>query len=180
MPIAIELPGLGNGYRLGAGVRVTSGAAAGRQLYCTASAGDILFCDGRAEANLVRFGGVQPGDMVHVDNRAFLAFCYYYRYHISDDPLNDFLRFDGKPLYPQHVVPLASPLMRVPYSGQYERNLLWIHHTHDASLCPPQGIMYKQAVEAAQGPEKAREKFRLQWTENAEHVTPLPQPTKNG
>src|SRR3546814_14821797 len=62
MPIAIELPGLGNGYRLGAGVRVTSGAAAGRQLYCTASAGDILFCDGRAEANLVRFGGVQPGD----------------------------------------------------------------------------------------------------------------------
>jgi hypothetical protein len=28
-------------------------------------------------------------------------------------------------------------------------------------------------VEAAQGSEKAREKFRLQWTENAEHVTPL-------
>src|SRR3546814_16257070 len=84
MPIAIELPGLGNGYRLGAGVRVTSGAAAGRQLYCTASAGDILFCDGRAAANLVRLGGVQPGDLVHDDNHAFLAFCYYYSYHNSD------------------------------------------------------------------------------------------------
>src|SRR3546814_17379385 len=32
-------------------------------------------------------------------------------------------------------------------------------------------------LEAAQGPEKAREKFRLQWTENAEHVTPLLLPT---
>jgi hypothetical protein len=177
LPIAIEVPGIGAGYRLGAGVRVTSGEAAGRQLYCTSSVGDILFCDGRAEANLVRFGGVKPGDTVHVDNRAFLAFCYYYRYHISDDPLNDFLRLDGEPLYPQHGVPLASPLMGVPYSGQYEGKLLWIHHTHDASLWPPQGIIYKQAVEAAQGPEKARERFRLQWTENAEHVTPLLLPT---
>src|SRR3546814_17583639 len=99
MPIAIELPGLGNGYRLGAGVRVTSGAAAGRQLYCTASAGDILFCDGRAQANLVSFGGVPTGDTVPVDHHAFLAFCYYYRFHISDDPLNDFRSLDGEPLY---------------------------------------------------------------------------------
>src|SRR3546814_4226046 len=67
--------------------------------------------------------------------------------------------------------------MCVPYSGQYEGKLRWSHHTHDASLCHPQGIIYKQAVEAAQGPEKAREKFRLQWTENAEHVTPLLLPT---
>lgn len=173
LPIAVHVPGLGNGYRLGAGVRISSGAAAGRVLYCTQFIGDLLFCDGRADANLERFGGVAAGDMVHVDNRAFLAFCYYYRYHISDDPLNDFLRLDGEPIYPQHGVPLASALMGVPYSGQYEGKLLWIHHTLDASLWPPQGVIYKQAVEAAQGPEKARERFRLQWTENAEHVPPM-------
>jgi hypothetical protein len=173
LPIAVHVPGLGEGYRLGAGVRILTGAAAGRQLYCTQFIGDLLFCDGRAEANLERFRGVAAGDMVHVDNRAFLAFCYYYRYHISDDPLNNFLRLDGEPIYPQHDVPLASPLMGVPYSGQYEGKLLWIHHTHDASLWPPQGIIYKRAVEAAQGPEQARDRFRLQWTENAEHVTPL-------
>src|SRR3546814_16432926 len=78
MPIAIELPGLGNGSRLGAGVRVTSGAAAGRQLYCTASEGDILFCAGRADAKHVRFGCWKPGDMVPVDTHAFLPFVYYY------------------------------------------------------------------------------------------------------
>src|SRR3546814_3649784 len=79
MPIAIELPGLGNGYRLGAGVRVTSGAAAGRQLYCTASAGDMLFCDGRAEANLVRFGGVRSeehtSELLSLMRISYAVFC---------------------------------------------------------------------------------------------------------
>ncbi len=173
MPIGVEVKGLGEGYRSGTGVRVVSGAAQGRQLYCTKSIGDMLFCDGRAEANLKRFRGVQVGDQVHVDNHAFLAFCYAYRHHISDDPLNDFLRVDGQPIYPQHGLPMQSPLMGVPYSGQYEGKLLWIHHTHDASLWPPQGVIYKRAVEQAQGAEKARERFRLQWTQNAEHVPPM-------
>jgi hypothetical protein len=177
LPIAVELADLPPGYRLGAGVRITNGDAAGRQLYCTGFVGNLLFCDGHGDANLIRFTGVKPGDQIHVDNHAFLAFCYYYRHHLSSDALNDFLRLDGVPLYPQHDVPLASPLMGVPYSGRYEGKLLWIHHTHDASLWPPQGIIYKQAVEAAQGHEKARECFRLQWTENAEHVTPLLLPT---
>src|SRR3546814_17182819 len=91
--------------------------------------------------------------------------------------MNDFLRLGGEALYPQHGVSLAAPLMGAPYSEQDEGRRLWIHRTHDAALWPPQGIIYKQAVEAAQGPEKAREKFRLQWTENAEHVTPLLLPT---
>jgi hypothetical protein len=176
-PVAVELEDVGGGYRQGAGVKILSGDVAGRQLYCNQPVGNVYFCDGRGEANLQRFIGVKAGDLVHVDNHAFLAFCYYYRYHLSDDPLNDFLRVDGKSIYPQYDVPLASPLMGVPYSGQYEGKLLWIHHTHDASLWPPQGIIYKRAVEQAQGPEKAREKFRLQWTENAEHVPPMMMPS---
>ena len=173
LPIAVELKGVGSGYRRGAGVKITSGDIAGRQFYCTQPVGDLFFCDGRAEANLQRFRGAKVGDMTHVDNHAFLAFCYSYRHHISDDPLNDFLRLDGQPLYPQHGLPAQSPLMGIPYSGQYEGKLLWIHHTHDASLWPPQGVIYKRAVEQAQGPEKARERFRLQWTQNAEHVPPM-------
>ncbi len=90
-PYAIELGGLGSGYRLGTGVKVLTGAAAGRQLYCTGFAGDVFSCDGSGEANLARFGGVEPGDQVHVDNRAFLAFCYYARHHVLDDPQFDAL-----------------------------------------------------------------------------------------
>jgi hypothetical protein len=179
LPIAVQVKGVGAGYRLGTGVRVVTGKAAGRQLYAMNVGGDVFFCDGRREANIQRFTDVAVGDEVHVDNRAFLAFCYYYRHHISSDPVFDFLRINGAPLYPQHELPLQSPLMGVPYSGQYEGKLLWVHHTHDSSLWPPQGVIYEQAVLSAQGAKRAAEKFCIRWTENAEHVPPgfLPSPS---
>jgi hypothetical protein len=172
LPIAIEVKGLGAGYRQGAGVRIMSGKAAGRQLYTMECCGDLLFCDGRREANILRFTDVAAGDEVHVDNRAFLAFCYSYRHHISADPMFDFLRINGEAIYPQHGLPLQSPLMGVPYAGQYEGKLMWVHHTHDSSLWPTQGVIYGEAVLSAQGPEKKAEKFCMRWTENAEHIGP--------
>jgi hypothetical protein len=172
LPIAIEVKGVGTGYRQGAGVRVTNGKAAGRQLYAMDICGDVFFCDGRREANLLRFTDVAAGDEVHIDNRAFLAFCYSYRHHISADPMFDFLRINGEPIYPQHGLPLQSPLMGVPYSGQYEGKLMWVHHTHDSSLWPTQGVIYGQAVLNAQGPERTAQQFCMRWTENAEHISP--------
>ena len=172
LPVAIEVKGVGAGYRQGAGVRIVSGKAAGRQLYALEVCGDLFFCDGRREANLLRFTDVAVGDQVHIDNRAFLAFCYAYRHHISADPMFDFLRVNGEPLYPQHGLPLQSPLMGVPYSGQYEGKLMWVHHTHDSSLWPTQGVIYGQAVLDAQGPERTAQKFCMRWTENAEHISP--------
>jgi hypothetical protein len=117
----------------------------------------------------LRFTDVAPGDEVHVDNSRWLAYGYYTRHHVMPDPQFDFLRVDGRPIYPQHKLNDLSPLMGVCYSGQYEGKLMWVHHTHDASLWPPQGVIYADAVAAAQGEEAAREKFRLRWTENAEH-----------
>jgi PKD domain len=60
--------------------------------------------------------------------------------------------------------------MGVSYTGHYEGKLLWIHHTHDSSLWPSQGIIYEGAVNQCQGAKAAAEKFRLQWTQNAEHI----------
>ncbi|GMU77447.1 MAG: hypothetical protein AMXMBFR46_02480, partial [Acidimicrobiia bacterium] len=102
---AIEIAGLPDGYRLGTGVRIMSGDAKGRQLYAMATAGDVFMCDGQGDANLLRFDGVKVGDEVHVDNRKFLAFCYYHRHHVMDDPQFDGLKLDGIPIYPQHPVP---------------------------------------------------------------------------
>jgi hypothetical protein len=172
LPVAIEVKGVGEGYRQGAGVRVVSGKASGRQLYTMNTCGDLFSCDGRGEANIKRFADVEVGDQVHIDNHAFLAFCYSYRHHISLDPMFDFLRLNGVPLYPQHGLPLQSPLMGVPYSGQFEGKLLWVHHTHDSSLWPPQGVIYQEATIRAQGAERAKERFCLRWTENAEHIGP--------
>jgi hypothetical protein len=171
-PYALEITGLPDGYRLGAGLRMVSGNAKGRQLYCIGTAGNLFAGDGHGEANLERFNGVLAGDEVHVDNRKFLAFCYFHRHHIMSESQFDGLRMAGRPIYPQHPVPLMSPLMGVSYTGHFEGKLLWIHHTHDSSLWPSQGIIYEGATKQAQGAEGAAQRFRLQWTENAEHIGP--------
>ncbi|MFI5040368.1 MAG: PKD domain-containing protein, partial [Acidimicrobiales bacterium] len=173
LAVAVEIQGLPDGYRPGAGLQLKSGEAAGRQLYCMTTAGNVFACDGHGEANLQRFNGVKAGDEIHVANRKFLAFCYFHRHHVMDDAQFDSLRVDGVPVYQQHPIPRMSPLMGVSYTGHYRGKLLWIHHTHDSSLWPSQGIIYQGAVLQAQGSEGAAERFRLQWTENAEHIPPM-------
>ncbi len=170
LPIAVEIPGASSGYQLGTNVRITSGQAAGRSLYVMYFVDDLMVCDGAGEASNLRFTDVVPGDSVHLDNHAFLAHCYYSRHHVTDEPKWDFYKVDGNPIYPQHELPANSPFMGVAYSGQYEGKLLWVHHTHDASLWPSDGVVYQSQVLRAQGEEAAERKFRLRWTENAEHV----------
>jgi hypothetical protein len=172
LPFAIEVDGLTGGYGLGTGVRIASGKAEGRQLYATGVAGNVFSCDGTGDANVLRFEGVQPGDEVHIDNRRFLAYCYYAHHHLlDDDPLFDSLRVDGIPIYQPHLVPDWSPFMGVCYSGVYEGKVMWIHSTHDSSVWPAWGTQYHSAVLQGQGPEGAAQNFRIRWSEYAEHAS---------
>ncbi|WP_261555283.1 PKD domain-containing protein [Frankia tisae] len=168
-PYAVEIEGLKGGYRVGTGVKILTGKAAGRSLYATGAAGDVFACDGQGDANVLRFKGVEPGDEVLVDNRRFLAYCYFARHHVTDDPAFAHLLVDGRPIHPQHPVPRMSSLMGVCYSGQYEGKVLWLHHTHDSSVWPAWGTLYDRAVRQAQGEAGARANFRIRWTEYAEH-----------
>lgn len=172
VPMAIQLEATPGGYLLGTGVTLTSGAAAGRQLYCMNGAKDLVLADSDGEASNLRFTGVQSGDRVYVNNRPFLAYCYYYRHHLLPEREYDFLRPDGKPVFAQYELPEMSPFMGVRHTGRYEGKLMWVHHTHDSSLWPPQGLGFKANVEKEYGGEEAHRKFRLRWTENAEHVPP--------
>lgn len=169
LPMAVELEDVGPGYRLGAAVKPVSGEAAGRALYCASVADNVYYCDGEGEANLLRFKDVSPGDEVHIDNRKFLAYHYFARHHLMEDMQFDVFRVDGRAIYPQHPVPRQSALMGVGYSGQFKGKLIWVHHTKDSSLWPPQGVIYRDAVLKAQGENGAKERFRLRWIENAEH-----------
>jgi hypothetical protein len=172
LPLAVELDGEPDGYALGAGVRMVSGAAAGRQLYNIAGVGNVWFCDGASEASNLRFTGVEPGDQVELDNRDFLAYCYYYRHHLLDASEFDFLQLNGKPIYPQYEQPEMSPFMGMVHTGRFDGKMMWVHHTHDASLWPVQGIGMRNNILRECGPEELTRKFRLRWTENAEHVPP--------
>jgi len=171
-PMAIQLENVPAGYLLGTGVRIASGAGAGRQLYCIHAVGDIVLCDGEGAASNARFDGIQPGDEVHIDNHAFLAFCYAYRHHLLPPAAWQCLTVDGNPLYDQYELPEMSAFMGTPHSAEYEGKLMWVHHTHDSSLWPPEGLGMKNNVERVCGPEEAARKFRLRWTENAEHGPP--------
>jgi PKD domain len=170
-PFAIEVQGLSGGYGLGTGVEVVSGKAAGRQLYATGVVGNVFACDGTGDANVLRFADVLPGDEVRINNRNFLAYGYYARHHLIDDPQFDSLLVDGKPIYPQHDVPDWSPFMGTCYSGQYQGKVMWIHSTHDSSVWPAWGTAYHRAVLGAQGPDGAANNFRIRWNEYAEHAT---------
>jgi plastocyanin len=171
-PMAVELADVPPGYVLGAGVRLTSGAAAGRQLYCLNGVDNVLLCDGEGEASNKRFSGVEPGDAVHFSNRQFLAYCYMHRHH-SNAVEVDYasLRVDGVPIYPQYEIPEMSPFMATCHTGKFDGKMMWIHHTHDASLWPSQGIGMRNNVIRERG-DQADDYFVLRWTQNAEHVPP--------
>ena len=110
-----------------------SGPAAGRAAVLHQRRRDVLLCDGEGEASNLRFTGVLPGDEVHVDNHAFLAFCYYYRHHLTNAEVDyDSLRLDGRPIYPQYEIPEMSPFMGTVHTGRFEGKLMWVHHTHDS------------------------------------------------
>ncbi len=171
-PMAIQLDKTPSGYLLGTGVRILTGQAAARQLYCIKGVGDVLLCDGEGEASNLRFQGVVAGDEVHVDNHAFLAYCYYYRHSVTSTEVDyGALRVDHRPVYPQYESPELSPFMGTVHTGRYDGKLLWIHHTHDASLWPSQGIGMKNNVARERG-SAADDYFCLRWTENAEHGMP--------
>jgi len=131
-----------------------------------------VLCDGEGEASNLRFTGVQVGDEVHVDNHALLAYCYAYRHHLTRQEVDySCLRVDDIAMYPQYDIPEMSPFMGTVHTGRYDGKLLWVHHTHDSSLWPSQGIGMKRNVERERGAD-APKYFRLRWVENAEHVGP--------
>lgn len=171
-PMVVELEDTLDGYLLGSGIRLIDGAAAGRQLYCMNGVGNLLLLDGEGEASNLRLTGVKPGDSVQFDNRAFLAFCYYARHHLLESPEYDQFRLGSTPIYRQYEQPYLSPFMGVRHTGKFDGKMLWIQHTHDASLWPSHGVGMKNNVEREVGHARSRECFRLRWLQNAEHVPP--------
>ena len=158
----------------GARITITSGAAAGRQLYCVNAAEGLLVGSSIGEAQTLLFDGVEVGDEVHVDNRDFLAFCYSYRHCQQPADRLRRLSVDGRPIHPQHVAkgdgesssPVFGPIGN---TGAIRRPLFLIQHTHDTSGWPAGGVSYADRVKSELG-DAADERFRFWWLDHAEHV----------
>lgn len=170
--VGIILEETPKGYMIGAGLAISSGAAAGRTLYCTSQAGSTYLANAIDEAGNLRFAGAKPGDRIQITNRPFLAYCSWYRHHVvaADEGFaNEML--DGKPLYPQRPVQVPATI----FSGgrntaRFEGKMIWYQHTHDTAVWPAPAFYYKQEIEKAQGEKGARDRYRLRFTEYAHHI----------
>jgi hypothetical protein len=155
-----------DGFLQGSSIKILSGAAAGRQLWCIgASRAGMLLADGIGADGNARFSGVEPGDEIELDNRRYLAYCYRYRHVVDvDDPAMAHLHVDGKALFPQQVSKPNTPPPHMGvygWEGRYTGKVLTVQHTHDSSIWPrlhawPEG--------------EAEGRWVLQWLQNAEHV----------
>lgn len=155
----------------GARITILSGAAAGRVLYCSQYANGLIIGSSIGEAQTLLFDGVEIGDRIHVDNRDFLAYCYYYRHHISASP-SPKLSVDGQPIYPQYDDPpmSSSPVFgTVPRHDHIRRPTFLLQHTLDTSGWPAGAVECEARVREYLG-DRFDEQFRLWWIENAEHI----------
>jgi hypothetical protein len=174
---AVALEGIDSsvGYLQGASMRIATGKAAGRQLWCTGvmQDGALLLVDGIGEAGNLRLADVEPGDEIILDNRMYLAYCYRHRHLVdSADPAQSHLVLDGRPLYPQRAqTPLVMPptMGVASFEGRFTGKALTVQHTHDSSIWP-RDHRY----------EGAEDRWVLRWTEHAEHVPASVLPPSEG
>lgn len=122
------------------------------------------------------FDGVEPGDVVEIDNRDWIAFCHLYQHDVEWNVPglheanarvpNDYDRFamDGNPVFPQ--VPTAQYDLNVvtPFPGK----MIYIGATHDVAIWPSKITLFDQYVRKALG-ETASDNYRLWWVENSTH-----------
>lgn len=135
----------------------------GRELWCTGAVGDVNV----AVLDPVGFQGVQPGDVVEVDDRDFLAFVHFHRHLVSDryPTMRQFV-VDGSPLYPQRDVPIDD--RRALGTGRFRGKMILLQHAHDRECWPSCGDVYARLVG-----EDSDDRFRLWWVENASHFVPI-------
>jgi hypothetical protein len=159
---------------IGCRIQIQSGAAAGRQLYCFGVAGPLLVASSIGEAQELRFNGVQPGDEVHIDNRDYLAYCYYYRHHVTSPEEIRRFSVDGNSIYPHYdfddTLAYGPPMSGIKTVGKIRRPLFLIQHTYDTSCWLLDGVRYDAQVRDQLG-DDAEGQWRMWLMDNAEHMT---------
>src|SRR5262245_23770445 len=164
-------------------LRVLSGKAAGREMVIYSTVGGVLTPFPQKCPEL--FADVEPGDEVHLDNRDYLAFCYYHRHNIvgtfsqltgSTGILDEHrhLAYRGVPIHPQQ--PPQPPTSAAAGGGERENGKLkskTILVMCKQDICYPHGpaVTYHRAVEQQLG-DRTEDMFRIWWVDNATHADP--------
>jgi hypothetical protein len=161
---------------------ITDGAAAGRQLVCNAVFDDhVISAAGSGEAGVALFEGVMPGDHIHLDNRRYLAWCYYPRHHVVPWLDAEFAqdRVDARPVHPQHPPHELNSIMGPDCTGAFTGKAIVVHNAHDSIVWPGNAVEYVRRAKAAHG-DDLDDRFRIWWNQHAEHGPPAMAPAWHG
>jgi len=175
MPAAIRIKSLPEGNLQGAGLYITTGAAAGHVFYISGTIGDLLMV-GFGEAHFQALLGLKAGDEVTVDNSVYLASQTYHR-HQNPPPEYytwDQFRAAGKPIYPQR--PMLLGLRYAPFgggavqTGRFAGKMIVVQAMMDEAAYPWQADWYRRLVQQSLGPH-FDDNYRLCFVDHAMHTT---------
>ena len=172
VPMGVVVDGVDEPIRMiGASLTFTTGAAAGRRLYCIGAVGGTFMSS--AISGPI-YDGVAIGDELVIDNRDWLAFCHYHRHQVRDDnhATRQFV-VDGKPVYPQRppfpMTELRSTTRAGDHSGRFAGKMIVVQNTSDDYAWPHAGHMYGLLVRDALG-DSFDDQFRLWYNDHAAHL----------
>ncbi len=168
-PVGVVLDGVDPTVMIGAALQLTSGAAAGRKLFCTGTVGDVLL--GAADIT-ERFESVAPGDEVVIDNREYLAYTYFHRHQVDPvAPEYRQFRVDGRPVHPQRDRDFSRSglLSGANATGRFDGRMIVVQNAHDAACWPNAAIAFRRTVEEHHGDALA-DHYRLWFNEHAAHL----------
>ncbi|MEH0421317.1 Tat pathway signal sequence domain protein [Streptomyces sp. B21-083] len=158
---------------LGAQLTVRTGQAAGRSLILREVRGDLAVLDEQNDASVLE--GVEPGDVVDIDNSNFLAAQTYHRHQVPPEGFAVWDRFrdeSGKPVPPQRPQ-LMGPLFSLGaagavQTGAFSGKMIVVACLLDREAFPWQADWYRSAVAEHLG-DATDEDFRLWYVDNALH-----------
>ena len=158
-------------------VRIKTGEAAGRELLVASVDDGVLspFSERTPEV----FEGVEAGDEVEIDNRDFVAWCFYHWYSVEDPGRAGELfdsclapwTVDGTPIHPQRLIEPVSAAAPTRYRARLESKMIYVSPTHDAQVWPTTIFPYDARLRANLG-DRLDDHYRLWFVENSPHGNP--------
>jgi hypothetical protein len=158
-------------------VTVLTGKAAGRVLFLSGVDDGVV--SAFTERTPEMFDGVEVGDEVHIDNRDFIAFCYYHRYTVVQPGQGtesmyrelDPWAVDGEPVYPQRPAREGRAAAPSGYRRTLTNKMIYVQPTLDAQVWPTTIWPYQRMLSESLG-DQTDAHFRLWFVENAPHGAP--------
>jgi hypothetical protein len=132
-------------------LRIETGKAAGKQLACYGTFGDVVVVGG---SGMYHANDLAPDDEVSIDNRGYLAACHQHRYPQRR---------------PAELHLGNTRVVNLPMCGRFHGKMIMVNAALDGLATPLNGVTYDRKVRAVYG-AASEDRWRLWWADNSGHT----------